>query len=263
MQIQDGFTVDISMLISRSCLYGDGLFETMAYRGGDLRYWSYHWSRLQQGLQRLLYPIVSEVDVLAVLQPQLDALTTDAVIRLTVTRRGARGYRVTPDAQVDIDVQVSPFPTQCWHGRNIKARWCTTTWAQQPLLAGIKHLNRLEQVLARSEWTDVSIEEGLVCDTAGHVISGTMSSLLVRHGKRVFAADIRQVGIDSVARRVVMNTLPELGYSLQVRNLSRQDIMNADEIVMMNSIQGVGFISECDGFLGVDNQLTLSVSGLF
>jgi 4-amino-4-deoxychorismate lyase len=247
----------------RSCLYGDGLFETMAYRAGELRYWSYHWARLQQGLLRLLYPKVSEMDILAVLRPQLDALTTDAVIRLTVTRRGARGYRAMPDAQIDIDVQISPFPAQRWHGRGIKTRWCTTTWAQQPLLAGIKHLNRLEQVLARSEWTDTTIEEGLVCDTVGNVISGTMSALLVRHGQTVLATDLTQTGIDSVARRVVMHALPELGYSLQMRSLSRQDIINADEVIMMNAIQGVGFITECDGYCGVSNQLALSVNGFF
>lgn len=250
-------------LVLRSCLYGDGLFETMAYRAGELRYWSYHWARLQQGLLRLLYPKVSEMDVLAVLQPQLDVLITDAVIRLTVTRCGARGYRAMPDAQIDIDVQISPFPTQRWHGRGIKTRWCTTTWAQQPLLAGIKHLNRLEQVLARSEWTDTRIEEGLVCDTAGSVISGTMSALLVRYGQIVFAADTSQTGIDSVARRVVMHALPELGYSLKMRSLSPQDVINADEVVMMNAIQGVGFICECDGYCGVSNQLALSVNGFF
>jgi 4-amino-4-deoxychorismate lyase len=200
---------------------------------------------------------------LAVLQPQLDALTTDAVIRLTVTRRGARGYRAMSDAQIDIDVQISPFPTQRWHGRGIKTRWCTTTWALQPLLAGIKHLNRLEQVLARSEWTDTAIEEGLVCDTAGNVISGTMSAILVRYGQTVLAADLTQTGIDSVARRVLMHALPELGYSLQIRSLSPQDVMNADEVVMMNTIQGVGFIAESDGFCGVSSQLALSVNGFF
>jgi len=247
----------------RSCLYGDGLFETIAYRDGQLRYWSYHWARLQLGLQRLLYPDVREAQIFIVLQPLLDGLTEDAIIRLTVTRRGARGYRALPDAQVEIEVQVSPFPQQRWHGRGIKARWCTTTWAQQPLLAGIKHLNRLEQVLARSEWVDTNIEEGLVCDTVGNVISGTMSALLVRYGQRVFAADISHTGIDSVARRVTMDRLPTLGYMCEVRRLTCLDVMNADEVLMMNAIQGVGFITECEGYIGRSTQLVEQVSGFF
>lgn len=263
MSTQDSFMDDISMLVKRSCLYGDGLFETMSYRSGQLLYWSYHLARLQQGLRRLLYPTVTEAQIMAVLEPKLAVLTEDAVVRLTLTRRGERGYRAVPDAQVDVDVQISTFPMQRWHGRGIKARWCATTWAQQPLLAGIKHLNRLEQVLARSEWTDTSIEEGLVCDTAGHVISGTMSSLLVRHGRRVFAANISQVGIDSIARKVVIKALPALGYTIEIRNLSCQDVMSADELLVMNVIQGVGFVSECDDYLGASNQLALSVSDLF
>lgn len=247
----------------RSCLYGDGLFETMAYREGKLVYWSYHWARLQQGLRRLLYPDVSEDQVFAVLQPHLDLLPEDSVIRLTVTRRGARGYRALPDAEVEIEVQMSPFPTQRWHGRGIKARWCNTTWAQQPLLAGIKHLNRLEQVLARSEWADADIEEGLVCDTAGYVISGTMSAILVRYGQLVFAADISQTGIDSVARQVVMAALPALGYELRVRHLSVEDVMGADEVLMMNAVQGIAFVSECGCYMGRSRQLISQLVACF
>ena len=249
--------------VLRSCLYGDGLFETMAYRSGQLRYWSYHWMRLQLGLQRLLYPNVSEEQVIAVLQPQLDMLREDAVIRLVVTRSGVRGYRVLPEAEIEIQVQVSLFPMQRWHGRSIKARWCTTTWAQQPLLAGIKHLNRLEQVLARSEWTDANIEEGLVCDTAGHIISGTMSALLVRHGQSILAADISRTGIDSVARRVVLEALPALGYVVDIRQLTRDDILLADEVVVMNAVQGIAFISECADYTGTSNQLVEQVLAFF
>ncbi len=253
----------MSLSQARSCLYGDGLFETLSYYAGRLQFWHYHWSRLQSGLQRLRYPIVTEAQVLAVLQPIVAAQTSNVVLRLVVTRRGARGYRALPEAQVDIEVQVSPFPAHPWHGRGIKARWCTTTWAQQPLLAGIKHLNRLEQVLARSEWTDTQIEEGLVCDTTGHLISGTMSAVLLRHGQRVLAADLSQTGIDSVARRVVMDALPELGYSLQMRPLMRQDVLGADEVLFMNVVQGVGFVVQCDDYMGRSTVLTQQLMPLF
>jgi 4-amino-4-deoxychorismate lyase len=247
----------------RSCLYGDGLFETIAYRDGELRYWHHHWARLQMGLQRLHYPTVTETHVLAVLQSELVELSNDAVVRLSVSRSGVRGYRAFPDATVLIEVQTFPFPTTRWHGRGIRARWCTTTWAQQPLLAGIKHLNRLEQVLARSEWTDVDIEEGLVCDTVGAVISGTMSAVLVRHGRIVLAADLSQTGIDSVARRVVMDALPALGYALKVQALSRHDVLLADEVLLMNSVQGVGFVAECEGYQGKSTQLMEQLVELF
>lgn len=235
-------------LPTRACLYGDGLFETIAYRKGQLQRWSLHWARLQMGLQRLRYPLLTEETLLAQIQPILAALTDDAVVRLTVTRAGARGYRASVDMDIVTDIQVSPIPTSLWHGRGVKTRWCETRWAQQPLLAGIKHINRLEQVLARSEWIEADIEEGLVCDTAGHVISGTMSAILVRCKQQVLIADISQTGIASVARQWALAQLPSLGCSLSVTSLTRADVVQADEVLLMNAIQGVGYVSQLEGF---------------
>lgn len=233
---------------SRACLYGDGLFETIAYRNGQLQRWSLHWARLQMGLQRLHYPALSEDTLLSQIQPSLANLNDDAIIRLTVTRTGARGYRATMDMEVLLDVQVLPMPTQRWHGRGVHARWCATTWAQQPLLAGIKHLNRLEQVLARSEWTETDIEEGLVCDTSNHVISGTMSAVLLRQHNHVLVADISSTGINSVARQWVLSQLPALGVTFSVKRLTKEDVTQSHEILLMNSVQGVGYIETLAGF---------------
>jgi 4-amino-4-deoxychorismate lyase len=160
-----------------------------------------------------------------------------------VTRSGARGYRILPNMPSELVLQVSPLPVR-WQGQCIVARWCQTRWAQQPLLAGIKHANRLEQVLARSEWTDAAIAEGLVCDTAGHVISGTMSSLMVRQGKRILVANLNQCGIDSVARQLAMAALKDLGYSLEVVRLSIDVVHEADEVLLMNVVQGVAAVRQ-------------------
>lgn len=247
----------------RSCLYGDGLFETMVFRAGHLCWWSHHWLRLQTGLKRLGYPVLDEQRVWQSLTPVLTTLTQDSLIRLTVTRMGQRGYRAETDAEMLIEVQASPLPAQVWHGQGIKARWCKTTWAQQPLLAGIKHMNRLEQVLARSEWSDSTIAEGLVCDTQGQVISGSMSAILLRFGKTVLAADITQTGIDSVARRVVMEALPQLGYEPMVQALSKKDVMMSDEVLVMNVVQGVGSIAELDGVTFSEVSLTETLNPLW
>jgi 4-amino-4-deoxychorismate lyase len=248
---------------SRACLYGDGLFETMVFRSGHLCWWSHHWLRLQTGLQRLGYSALSEAVIWESLTPALSALSEDSVIRLSVTRRGVRGYRAEADAEIVIDVQVSPLPTNPWHGQLIHVRWCHTQWAQQPLLAGIKHMNRLEQVLARSEWSDVNISEGLVCDTQGRVVSGTMSAIMLRFGHSVLAADISQSGIDSVARRLVLDALPSLGYEPMIQPLSKKDVMMADEILMMNVVQGIAAVADCDGVKFSDFRLAETLTPLW
>lgn len=231
---------------SRACLYGDGLFETLAFRDGQIQHWSDHWQRLKAGLIRLAYPPLSEQEIWQPLQQQLSHLDEDRVIRLSVSRSGQRGYRISRDAPCLIDIQTAPFPARQWHGKTIQARWCETRWAKQPLLAGIKHLNRLEQVMARSEWQDPSIEEGLVCDTDGYVISGTMSGLAWRVGKTIFAPDLTQTGIDSTARKRLLAEKAEQGFHIVIGYFLPAAVIQAEEVWVMNAIQG---IAQIDTFL--------------
>lgn len=241
----------------RACLYGDGLFETMALVDGGIAFWSLHWARLARGLAALHFPALNETEIFEALLPAL-AVAEDwerGVLRLSVSRAGVRGYRISADARVVIQVQLSPWPTQVWHGQQLTLRWCQTRWAQQPLLAGIKHLNRLEQVLARSEWSDDQVAEGLVCDTAGQVVSGTQSALLLRHGQRVLASDLQACGIDSVARRAVMNRLPGLGYEVVVQPLTVEQVLTADEVWVMNAIQGIGLVARIEDHVVPDDCL--------
>lgn len=228
---------------TRACLYGDGLFETLRISRGQVLFWWHHWQRLSLGLRRLHFPHIAEEQVLAALSPALSTVN-EGVLRLSVTRQGGqRGYRLQGAEELVFDVQLSPLPT-IWHGQAVQARWCQTTWAQQPLLAGIKHLNRLEQVLARSEWTDSNIAEGLVCDTQRNVISGTMSAIMLRFHDVVLVANTQQSGVDSVARRMVMLLLPQLGYTVQVQHISKQDVRLANEVLIMNVVQGIAVIRQ-------------------
>lgn len=224
---------------SRACLYGDGLFETIAFRQGQVQFWQDHWQRLQEGLIRLHYPAIHEEQMLAHLQTQITSPDQDQVIRLSVSRMGQRGYRIPQEAQLVIEVQCSPFPVTRWDGQKIRVRWCHTTWARQPLLAGIKHLNRLEQVIARSEWQETSIAEGLVCDTEGYVISGTMSGLVWRKDQTIFAPDLSLTGIASTARKRFLQQKQAEGYPVSMGYFRPSAVIEADEVWLMNAVQGI------------------------
>lgn len=253
----------VDVMSTRACWYGDGLFETLHVQQGRVLFWWHHWQRLQLGLRRLAYPAVSETQVWSALQPALHAAYT-GVLRLTVTRQGgARGYASHTAQTLVFEVLAAPLPEQVWHGQAITARWCQTTWAQQPLLAGIKHLNRLEQVLARSEWQDSHFAEGLVCDTQGNVISGTMSALAVRLGKTVLFADVQQVGIDSVARQQIAPVLPSLGYEVLYQSIGKQDVALADELLLMNVVQGIARIHHLEGAPYADDHLLKALTPIW
>ncbi|MCI4410274.1 MAG: aminodeoxychorismate lyase [Thiotrichales bacterium] len=247
----------------RSCLYGDGLFETLVFRNGRLQFWSYHWQRLQTGLHRLQFPFVTEDEVMAAIEPAIQAGEDAAIIRLSITRTGQRGYRIAPSAETVIEVLRTPLTGWGWHSTALKVYCCKTRWAQQPLLAGIKHLNRLEQILARSEWTDADIAEGIVCDTQGNIISGTMSGLLVRVGQTVFVPDISQTGIDSIARQWVISQLPALGFTPIVQSIRMADVLMADEVLLMNVVQGIACAKMVGDVVVAESTLTQILAPLW
>ena len=150
----------------RGLSYGDGLFETIAIRGGVPLLWDAHLQRMKHGAARLKIPFdnVLTAAFLQDFQSLLKHSTSDAVLKLTLTRGvGARGYWADPNAGVTRIAAISAMPDMsALQALGISVRLCSTQLARQPLLAGIKHLNRLEQVLARSEWDDSHITEGIV-----------------------------------------------------------------------------------------------------
>ena len=174
----------------RGLLYGDGLFETLAIRKGVPLRWERHLQRLMLGCERLGIPC-----------PDVTALTLEslalckghdrALLKLIVTRGvGGRGYRAPAQPQATRILTCHPWPDYPADAARdgVRVRLCRTRLAQQPALAGIKHLNRLEQVLARAEWNDEEIAEGLLFDREDHVIEATMSNPTIIRIKNFIAA---------------------------------------------------------------------------
>lgn len=170
----------------RGLLYGDGLFETIAIRNGAPLRWERHLQRLMLGCERLGIPC-PDVTTLTLESLDLCKGHDRAVLKLIVTRGvGGRGYRAPAQLQPTRILARHPWPDYPDHARDgVRVRLCDMRLAQQPALAGIKHLNRLEQVLARAEWNDEDIAEGLLFDREDHVIEATMSNLFLVCGKSV------------------------------------------------------------------------------
>ena len=129
----------------------------------------------------------------------------------------------------------------------VKVIFCEQRLARQPTLAGIKHLNRLEQVLARREWQDPSIQAGLLADTTGDIIEAVSHNLFLVRGESLVTPDLQYCGVAGVMREYLLSLLKYEGVSVQVTTVSRQDILAADAIFLCNSIQGVWPVCELDG----------------
>lgn len=225
----------------RGLQYGDGLFETMVVIRGQPRHWTLHYQRLAEGCERLKLPLPDEAGLLdetAKLCKSLDR----GVLKLILTRgSGSRGYRI-PEAVTPLRILATyPWPDypKSYYREGVAVRICTTTLGQNPLLAGLKHLNRLEQVMARSEWNDLAIAEGLMQDTEGAVISGTMSNLfLVRDGVLI-TPDLTQCGIRGIMRGVILDLACHMNIPTSIRPVSLDEVYATDEAFLCNSLIGI------------------------
>ncbi len=237
----NGAAEDRISSLDRGLLYGDGLFETIAVADGRPVFWSRHMARLQAGSERLGIPCV-DADRLAEEARGLLQGVERCILKIIVTRgTGGRGYRAPTDPQPTRIIQRHPwadYPASCTE-QGVRVRLCEQRLGTDPLLAGVKHLNRLEQILARQEWTDPEIMEGLMADWQGNLVEGTMSNLFVVQGPVLATPDLGRCGVAGIVRGVVIELAEELGLSLAVRDLTLTALRAADEVFLTNSVIGI------------------------
>jgi 4-amino-4-deoxychorismate lyase len=225
----------------RGLQYGDGLFETLALRNGEPLLWDRHVRRLGEGCRRLGLP-APEAGLLREEVTRIAGTEARAVAKIILTRGTAgRGYRADAASTATRIVQRRPWPAYPGTaGREgVTVRWCETRLARQPRLAGIKHLNRLEQVLARSEWQD-DYAEGLMRDTDGLVIEGTMTNLfLVSADGTLVTPDLSQSGVAGVMRAQVLDSAAAMGMSCVVQAVTADMIESAQELFLTNCLIGI------------------------
>ncbi|MCY1350281.1 Aminodeoxychorismate lyase [compost metagenome] len=236
----DGHPAGTLSIKDRGLAYGDGLFETLFVRGGQPRLLHRHLARLREGCTRLAI----ELDLTA-LQAELQAFCAvlgDGVAKLILTRGdGQRGYAPVSAGMPRRILQASAVPAYPpQHAeQGVRLYPCRTCLAEQPLLAGLKHLNRLEQVLARAEWQDVEHAEGLMCDLSGRVVEGVFSNLfLVRNGV-LLTPQLSRCGVAGVMRAELLERAAREGIVVQVRDIERAELLDADEVFLCNSLYGI------------------------
>ena len=231
----DFVDADRVSVADRGFTYGDGLFETLRMVGGYAPLWSRHAQRLAEGCARLR---ISPPDMAAIHAEVLRLANglDDAVARVTVTRGvGARGYAFSDDARPTVVVTVSSLVLDASaYAEGIVVRQCAMRLAVQPALAGMKHLNRLEQVLARAEWNTPDIAEGLMLDTEGHVVCATAANLFAVVAGRLVTPSVDRCGVAGVARAEV-GAVREVA---QVR-LSLAALIEADEVFLTSAVRGI------------------------
>ncbi len=224
--------------LDRGLHYGDGVFETMAVCQGRVRLLARHFERLEHGALRLRIPMPEKNALQAQVMQAAQALG-EGVLKLILTRGcGGRGYRPPPETQPTLLLlpYAQALPRMEDARAGITLRLCTLRLAHQPVLAGIKHLNRLEQVLARAEWDDEAIDEGLLFDVDGALIEAVASNVFLLQDGRLSTPRLDQCGVEGVMRGAVMATAKKLGLEVCEQRLELDDLLRADEVFLSNSL---------------------------
>jgi len=166
------------------------------------------------------------------------------VLKIIVTRGiGPRGYRPSSRSKATRVVALYP-PPQLPATSGLVLRWCETRVGRNVRLAGIKHLNRLEQVLAQAEWQDDTIAEGLMLDTEGELVSGTASNVFLVRSDALVTPDVRFCGVRGIMRGEVLRVAKELGIAVSEEPLWPHDVEAASEVFITSSVRGVRSVAE-------------------
>lgn len=230
----------------RGLLYGDGVFRTLLATQGKALHWLLHYQKLEHDCAALGIVCPDFAMLTAELHNLLDS-HPDGVMKLIVTRgEGTRGYAPPACAKPAHLWDISPLPAYPadWAAHGIKARLCDLRLGSQPRLAGIKHLNRLENVMAAAEWNDADIAEGILLDIEGNAIEGTRSNLFLVKNDKITTPDLSRCGVAGIQRERVMAWAVSHDVPCRTAQFGVAELLAADEVFLVNSIIGLWLVRE-------------------
>jgi len=230
----------------RGLNYGDGIFETLAVWQGKCLNWPRHLARFERGCRRLSLPIPDSELLLSEIDQLCEGIER-AVIKILLTRGSAgRGYampdNVTPN-RIIMRTAWPDYPVELFE-KGIRVHLCETPLGCNPILAGIKHLNRLENILARNEWSDSTISEGLMCNKEGYLVEGIMSNLFCVKDGQLITPSLDGCGVLGTIRDLLFEIANGLNINVTEAQLLPEDLANMDEAFVCNSIVGIWPIRE-------------------
>lgn len=232
----------------RGLAYGDGVFRTIKAAHGKPDTWALHYQKLKQDCEAIGL-VCPSAELLMADIALLHITGQKSVIKIIVTSGpGERGYQRGASASTRI-VSSAVFPEypdkNFSHGITLYP--CNLRLSHQPLLAGVKHLNRLENVLARAEWSDPDITDGLLLDEDGLVIECVSSNIFARFGRKLVTPALDKCGVAGITRQRILDAAPKLDYATEILPMDMNLLLKSDEIIICNSLYGAWQVLELQG----------------
>jgi len=244
----------------RGLHFGDGLFETIAVIGGQPRFWQGHMDRLSAGCEQLGLPVTPQSILLREVNTMSAGMPT-CLVKIIITR-GISGIGYAAGSSVTPNRIVCSYAWPAEESKpgiiGVQTRICELRLGIQPALGGLNHLNRLEQVIARSEWQDPSIGEGILLDREDHVISGVSSNIFLVYSGRLLTPRLDRCGVRGVMRGAILNAFRS---RCEQRRLLLDMLPDSDEIFICDSVHGVLPVVRIDHWEYDVGPLTREVQG--
>jgi 4-amino-4-deoxychorismate lyase len=246
MMLVDGHPATTVNALDRGLNYGDGLFETMRLHAGHVRLLERHLVRLRSGCARLALPYPGDEVIAADIRQLTAGGKAEGVLRLVLTRGdGGRGYAPPPAAKGRRIVALHPLPPPGPAALSVGI--CATRLGASAALGGLKHLGRLEQVLAAAEVAAAGWDEGLMLDASDEVVAATRHNLFYLRGGRVLTPPLDGRGVAGVMRGLVLELLPTLGLAGGEGRLRYDELHDVDELFLCNAVAGVRPVKQVAG----------------
>jgi len=237
----DGIEIDAVMADDRGLNYADGAFETLRCAQGRIECYALHRDRLAKALQVLRFAGAASIaeQIFEAVRGHLAGVKHSGPARLTVTRgSGPRGY--CPPSNSNPRYVLSTATAAEAPDEPVRCGVSTVFWAEQPQLAGLKLLARTEQVLAAHEAMEKGWDDAMMLDSNGLVISSSRGNVFALCGNEFVTPSLCRCGIAGTRRQLLMErVLPELGFGVSERDISLQEMLSAEGVVISNAIRGI------------------------
>lgn len=248
-------------VFNRNTQFGDGLFETCVIESKNILFWSYHSARLSKGCKKLGIEPVDESYWLSDIRKALSiSRLNDCVVKIILSRgESLRGYGFSDDIQPVRMVIVSE-PLKSSPNQNLALGFCESGYSSNPKLAGIKHCNRLEQILARA---DLKRDEGIMLDEEGEIISVTQGNIFSIYANTLSTPRLENCGIEGTRRAIILEIASEIGMQINVDSISVDKLMESDEVFISNSVMGIQSVAKIGDMSFVSHGTTESIKLAF
>jgi 4-amino-4-deoxychorismate lyase len=228
----------------RGFLFGDGVFTTIKVVNGHLQLENLHYQRLDRDAKQITLILPKLDRVFRQMNQELVGKT--GVLRISLERgQTERGYSYRNQGVANWTAWFVEKEFSCSKSQ-FKLRWCDTKLSTNHPLAGVKHLNRLEQVLARNEWCDDSVDDGLLTDGSGAVLESTCANIFCIINQTLITPPLDSNGVQGVMKQFVIQQLNKTGVDIIEKPLSKSMVEAADEIFLTNAIIGVQPVSQLE-----------------